>query len=78
MKGEFLLWCNGIGGILVLSPAWHSGLRMLCYHSCDLGHNCSLDLIPDLGTSTCHRAAKKEKQKQKQIYAICCMLFIPQ
>ena len=29
--------------------SWHSRLKIQCCHNCGLGHNCSLDLIPNPG-----------------------------
>ena len=52
----FLLW-------LVIHP-WPSGLRIQCCHSCDLGHNCGLYLIPGAGTFICCRCGQKEKKKE--------------
>ena len=43
-------------------PLWHSGLRTWYCHSCGLGHNCGLDLIPGPGTS-CLECGKKKKKK---------------
>ena len=51
---EFLLWCNGIGRVLAALGCefdpWHSGLGIWHCHSCSLGCNCALDLIPGLRT----------------------------
>ena len=53
---EFLMLCSGIGGVLGAlqhrfdSRPQHSGLRILICRSCGLGGDCSLDLIPGLGT----------------------------
>ena len=43
-------WHLESAGKQVQSPAWHSGLRIQHCRSCGLGHDCSLDLIPGLGT----------------------------
>ena len=45
-KMELLLWC--------------SGLRVQHCPGHGVGHRCSSDLIPGLGTSTCVNAAKKK------------------
>ena len=52
------LWSTGTQ---VQSPAQHSGLRIWCCHSCGVGCNCSLDLIPDLETPYAKRWPKKKK-----------------
>lgn len=41
--------------------AWPSGLRILCCHSCGLGHNGVSDLIPGLGIP-CAAGWRKEKK----------------
>ena len=40
----------GSAGTQVLSPAQHRGMRIQRCHSCGLGGNCGLYLIPGLGT----------------------------
>ena len=45
------------------SLAWLSGLRIWGCHSFGLGHNCSSDLIPGLGTPYTPGRLKKKKQK---------------
>ena len=68
---EFPLWRNGnqqhLGspGTQVQSLPQHSGLRILHWSSCSLGHNGSLDLIWP-GSSMCHGAAKKRKKERKK------------
>ena len=39
---------------------WHSGLRIWHCCSCGLGHSCTLDLTPGLGTSICYGCKKKK------------------
>lgn len=43
--------------------AWPSGLRILCCHSCGLGHNGVSDLIPGLGIP-CAAGWRKEKKRE--------------
>ena len=38
-------WCLGSPEMQVPSPARHSGLRILGWHSCGIGRDCGLDLI---------------------------------
>ena len=45
-------------------PLWLSGLRIWCCHCCGWGHCCGLDLIPGMGTSTCHGCGQKGKRKK--------------
>ena len=56
-------WHLGSTGTQVLSPAWHSGLRILRCQSCGVGHNCGSDLIPGPGTQYAPQAARKEGKK---------------
>ena len=56
----------GSAGTQVRFLARHSGLRIQCCHSFGLGHNCSSDLIPGLGTP--HVTGQpKIKQQRNQI-----------
>ena len=59
----------GSSGTQVRSPAWHSGLRIQHCHSCDLGPDRGLDLIPGLGTPYAAGQLKKEKKKFTEGYA---------
>ena len=43
-------------------PGLHSRLRIQCWGSCSLDHNCVLDLIPGLETPYTSRQPKKKKQ----------------
>ena len=69
----------------VRSPAQHNGLRIQHCHSCDLGHNCGLDLIPSPGTPYATGWPKKKKKncleanlksKKKQMKLMSIMYFI--
>lgn len=42
------------------APLRRSGFRIQCHHCSVSGHCCGEDLIPGLGTPTCHRCSKKE------------------
>ena len=53
-------WCLGSTGMQVRSPAKHSGLRILCCHSCSLGNNYSSDLIPGLGMPVLQGGQKRK------------------
>ena len=53
--------CCGTGCI----PGGHSRLRIRCCHSCSVGCNCSLDLIPGLGTPYAMGSQKKKKKKNR-------------
>ena len=61
---------------LIFWPVWslaqHSELRIRCCCSCSAGHSCGLDLIPDLGTSICHKYRQKRKKVHlcKNVYLI--------
>ena len=63
---EFPLWHNGsvasLAGLRVQSLAWHRRLRIWRSCSFDLGRDCSLDLIPDLGTTYPAGQPKREKK----------------
>ena len=61
------------GGISSISGPSRSGLRIWCCCSCGVGCSFSLDSIPGLGTSLCHRYGRKKKRKgkkKKNIYQI--------
>lgn len=67
---EFLLWHRGLmiqhcfcGG-MSLNPSRHSGLRIWCCCNCGTGCSCSLDSIPSLGISMCHRCSQERKKKK--------------
>ena len=47
----------------VPSLAWHSGLRIWCYHSYGVGCNCGLDPIPGLRTPLAVGQPKKKKKR---------------
>ena len=86
-----MLWRNGTGGILgaplgalgcrFYSQPRHSGGRILHYLSCGLGHKCSSDLIPGLGTpcATGHRKNQTKPNQtnnpQNQLPIYCAHLF---
>ena len=57
--------CGGTGSIL----PWCSGLRIQCCHIWGIGCSCSLDSVPDLGTSICQGCSdiKKGKKERKEI-----------
>ena len=61
-------WCLGNAGMQVQSLARHSGLRIQHCHSCSLGHNYGLDLIPGLGTPY---VAGQPKKGGKKSFLIC-------
>ena len=63
---QFLWWLKS-AGLQVPSPARHSGLRIWGCHSCDIGHNCSSDLIPGPGNSICQGVAKKKDIRNKNL-----------
>ena len=48
------------------SPGQNSGLRIQSFHSCSIGHNCGLDLIPDQGTPYAMEQSKKKKKKNQR------------
>ena len=59
---------------LVLSLRWYglsswpgSGLRIQHCCSCGIGHSCTLDSVPDLGTSICHGCGWERKKKKSHI-----------
>lgn len=54
--------CLGSAGKQVLSLAQHSGLGILCSHSCGFGHNCSWGLIPG---RTLHMLRDSQNRKKK-------------
>ena len=45
---------------------WCSGLKIWHCHCIGPGHCCGVDLVPSLGTSTCHEYSQKGKKKQKK------------
>ena len=49
---------------------WPSGLRLLRFHHCSLGHCYGARLIPGPGTSTCVGVAKKQKQRENLKYVL--------
>ena len=51
-------------------PLCHSGLRSQNCHSCGIGHSCSSDLIPGLGTSICCGCGHK-KQNHNLTLELC-------
>ena len=53
-------------------PLQCSGLRIQCCHSCGAGSNCGSDLVPSLGTSTCHGRGKKKKKKSIKENCVKC------
>ena len=63
---EFSLWHCGIGRVSAPPgcrfDSWPSTVGYRIHYCCsyNIGHNWSLDLIPGLGTSICHGAAKKK------------------
>ena len=59
-------WCLGSSGTRVQSPARQSRLRIQHCHSFGLGHDCGLDLIPDLGTSYAAGWPKMKKRKKER------------
>ena len=58
-------WPLGRAGMQVHSPAWHSGLSFQSFHSCGLGQDRGLNLIPGLGTPCAMGWPKKKKKKKK-------------
>ena len=78
---EFLLWHNGISGVLgsagtqVQSPAWHNGLRIWHCRSCGLGPNCGLDLIPGPGTPYAVGPPPPQKKKTAHKYSFSLTNF---
>ena len=56
----------GSAGMQVWTPARHSGLRIWCCCSCDLGQNCGSDLIPGPGLHMPPGSKKKKKKKEKR------------
>ena len=56
-------WHLGSTGARVQSLAQHSGLRIQCCHSCGIGHKCSSDLIPSLGTPYADGQPKEKEKK---------------
>ena len=70
IKKELLLWRKRIGGILGalghrFDPQPGKWVKDPVCHSCGLGHNCSLDLSPGLGTPYAAGQPRKEKKKGK-------------
>ena len=47
-------------------PLWHSGFRIWHCCSCGVGHSCSSDSIPDLGTSRSCGCIHKNQSQPKQ------------
>ena len=45
---------------------WFSRLRIWCCHCSGSGHCRGANLIPGLGTFTCHRCSPKKKKKKKK------------
>ena len=61
-------WHLGSVGMQDRSPAEHSRLKLLCFHSCSLGHSFSSELIPGLGIPyAVGRPKEKNKIKTKII-----------
>ena len=56
----------GSAGLQVQSPAQYSGLGIWHCHSCSLGHNSGLDLIPGPGTPYATGQPKMKKKKKKE------------
>ena len=50
--------------------AQHSGLRIQCCHTCEVGCNCSSDLIPDLGSPYAMGWPKKDMTGKEQNYKV--------
>ena len=66
---ECLLWHKGIGGVsgalgCGFNPRPDSGLKIQHCYGCILGRDCSLDLIPSLGTPSATGSQKKKKKNQ--------------
>ena len=53
----------------VWSLVWHGGLRIWHCYSCGIGHSCSSDLLPGLGTSICCGCDQKEKKKNNTLWS---------
>lgn len=66
-KGQQHLWHPGWS----FDPHQHGGLRILLCSSCRVGCDCSLGMIPDLGTSYAMGRPKKKKEKKKKSKALC-------
>ena len=64
LQVEDLVLSPAAAEVQVWSPAWHSGLRILQWHSCGGGLSCSSDSIPGPGTSMAEGSAKKKKKIQ--------------
>ena len=68
---EVLLWRHRIGGILGAlghrfdPQPWHSGLRIWRYLSGSLGCDCSLGVIPGLGTPYAAGWPKKFRKRKE-------------
>ena len=56
----------GSAGMWVPSPAQHSGVRIQHCHSCGVGQDCSLDLIPGLGAPHAMGQSKNGKKCSNQ------------
>ena len=62
----------------VWSLAQHSGLRIWHCCSCSVGHSCSSDLIPGLGTPCAMGwPKKKEKKKREKWESRAKLYFVP-
>lgn len=48
------------------------GKRIRCCHSCNIGPNCDLDLIPGLGNSICCGAAPQNRKKKNKTLICKC------
>lgn len=57
-------WCLGSARRQVPSPGQHSGLGIRWGHSCSLGCNCGLDLIPGQGNFICHQKAAAGQREE--------------
>ena len=56
----------GSAGVQVQPPAWHSGLRIHCCHSCTLGCDYGLDLFPGPGTPYATGWPKMKERKRER------------
>ena len=72
-KGRLKEWwcrssrCGTTGSVAaVQSLAPYSGLMMWCCHSCSVGYNCDLDLIPGPGTPYAVGWPKEKREKKKK------------
>ena len=62
-KGLVASWECWDAGLIPAPAQWLKGLVLS--HSCGLGSNCGLDLIPGQGTPYATGQPKQKKQKQK-------------